>query len=251
MPCPQRPARIATGVSVTQRKKDTQLNVASTTGILKHSDVFLGSCTKGACFPGMSQPIATARRRDTRLRVVLSYAHRDERLREELSKHLSPLRRSALIETWDDRRIRPGADLDAAIDERLAQADVVLLLISPDFINSDYCYRREMRTALRRHRRGTARVIPIILRPVDWIKTPVGRLLAVPRDGKPVTTWQRRDDAFLDVATSVRRTAEEMLAERAKAQHPAAVTSRRGMKALNTPAVPKRTSGNMKLRKHD
>jgi TIR domain len=166
----------------------------------------------------MSKRVVTGRRREARISVFLSYAHRDERLREELSKHLSPLRRSALIETWDDRKIRPGTDLDSAIDERLAQADVVLLLISPDFINSDYCYRREMRLALRRHAKGDARIIPIILRPVDWVGTPIGRLLAVPRDAKPVTTWHRRDDALLDVATSVRRAAGEMFAERTNAR---------------------------------
>jgi hypothetical protein len=142
--------------------------------------------------------------------VFVSYAHRDDRLREELDKHLSPLRRSALIDTWYDRRITPGAALNDTIDEHLATADLVLLLISPDFINSDYCYQREMRTALQRHRKGEARIIPIILRPVDWQATPIGRLLATPRDAKPVTKWHRRDDALLDVATSIRRAAEEI-----------------------------------------
>lgn len=157
------------------------------------------------------------RRRVARVSVFLSYAHRDERLREELEKHLSPLRRSALIETWHDRKIIPGTELDAAIDQQLASADLVLLLISPDFINSDYCYRREMRTVLQRHAKGEARVIPVILRPVDWVRTPIGRLLATPRDAKPVTTWHRRDDALLDVATCVRRAAEEITTQRAAA----------------------------------
>jgi len=148
----------------------------------------------------------------------VSYAHRDERLWEELKKHLSSLRRSALIDTWHDRRIKPGAALDSVIDSHLATADLILLLISPDFINSDYCYQREMRHALRRHRNGEARLIPIILRPVDWQGTPIGRLLAIPKDGKPVTNWHRRDDAFLDVATSVRRVAEELSARRSIAR---------------------------------
>ena len=176
------------------------------------------------------------RRRVARVRVFLSYAHRDERLRVELEKHLSPLRRSALIETWNDRRITPGADLDTEIDHHLETADLVLLLISPDFINSDYCYRREMRHALRRHAKGQARVIPIILRPVDWFRTPIGRLLATPRDAKPVTTWQRRDDALLDVATSIRRAAEEIATQRtAAAGKPA--TARRN------PLAPKEHTG--------
>lgn len=172
---------------------------------------------------GQRLPRAGRRRQRARVSVVLSYAHRDERLRVELDKHLSPLRRSALIETWNDRKIPPGAELDAEIDQRLAGADLVLLLISPDFINSDYCYRREMRTALQRHTKGQARVIPIILRPVDWGRTPIGRLLAAPRDAKPVTTWHRRDDALLDVATSVRRAVEEIIAGRiASARKPTA-----------------------------
>ncbi len=91
---------------------------------------------------------------------------------------------------------------------------LILLLISPDFMDSDYCYRREMRAALKRHAKGQARVIPIILRPVDWRRTPIGRLLALPRDGKPVTTWHRRDEALLDVAKGVRMAAEEVGARR-------------------------------------
>jgi hypothetical protein len=153
----------------------------------------------------------------------MSYAHRDERLRDELEKHLSPLKRSALIENWYDRRITPGSVLHMAIDAHLATADLVLLLISPDFINSDYCYQREMRAALQRHRRGQARIIPVILRPVDWQETPIGRLLATPRDGKPVTKWHRRDDALLDVATSIRRAVQDILEARASARRVAII----------------------------
>jgi TIR domain len=151
----------------------------------------------------------TAKDRPT-LRVVLSYAHRDEKLREELNKHLSTLRRSAVIKSWDDRKILPGSEFGAEIDLRLTEAEIVLLLVSPDFMNSDYCYCREMRLALRRHARMQARVIPIIMRPVDWLKTPIGDLLALPKDGKPVTTWHRRDEAFLDITKGIRRVAEEM-----------------------------------------
>src|SRR5262249_43102792 len=92
--------------------------------------------------------------------VFVSYAHKDERLRDELDKHLSALRRSAAIASWHDRKITPGSELDREIDHQLNISDVVLLLISPDFMNSDYCYRREMKTALRRHARGQSRIIP-------------------------------------------------------------------------------------------
>jgi TIR domain len=169
-------------------------------------------------FQGPSRSLDLAERRSRRsrnqlasVRVVLSYAHRDEKLQQELNKHFSALRRSALIEGWHDRRIMPGSNLDQAINRQLERAHLVLLLISPDFLDSDYCYCREMRTALRRHAKGHVRVIPIILRPVDWIKTPIGKLLALPRDGKAITTWTRRDDAFLDVAKGVRRAAEDIL----------------------------------------
>lgn len=144
------------------------------------------------------------------LNVVLSYAHRDGPLLRELEKHLSALRRSAVIASWFDREISAGTHFDREISKHLMFSDIVLLLISPDFINSDYCYRREMKVALKRHASGQARVIPIILRPVDWVRTPIGRLLALPTDAKPVTTWRRRDDALLDVAKGVRRVAEEM-----------------------------------------
>jgi hypothetical protein len=144
------------------------------------------------------------------LKIFLSYAHHDERLRQELEKHLAALKRSELIDTWCDRRLSAGTDFATEIDEQLVSADIVLLLISPDFMMSDYCYRREMGLALARHDAGVNRVIPIILRPVDWKPTPLGRLLALPRDGKPITTWNRRDDALLDVARGVRLIVEEL-----------------------------------------
>lgn len=147
-----------------------------------------------------------------RVKVFLSYAHRDERLRDELDKHLSPLKRSALIEAWHDRQILPGTDLHSEIDLHLESADLILLLLSPAFIRSDYCYQKEMQVALTRHVAGTARIIPIILRPVDWTGTPVGKLLALPKDGKPVINWQRKDDALLDIAKGVRRVVNEILA---------------------------------------
>jgi hypothetical protein len=151
-----------------------------------------------------------------RIRVILSYAHCDEKLRDELAKHLAALRRSAVIDIWYDRKIVPGDELDCIILQHLQNSDIVLLLISPDFMNSDYCYRREMRIALRRHARGEARVIPIILRPVDWHGTPIGKLSALPKDGRPVTTWRRRDEALLDVTKGVRRAVEELRQQRSQ-----------------------------------
>src|ERR1035441_1649714 len=109
--------------------------------------------------------------------VFFSYSHKDEDLRDQLEGHLSGLRRQGVISTWHDRRITAGSELENAIDKNLSEADVILLLVSPDFINSDYCYEREMIRAMERHKNGEARVIPVILRACDWHELPFGQLL--------------------------------------------------------------------------
>ena len=92
--------------------------------------------------------------------VFYSYAHEDEALRDELEKHLSLLQRQGTITAWHDRQITPGTDWQREIDQHLDKASLILLLISPDFLASDYCYTIEMQRALERHRAGKARVIP-------------------------------------------------------------------------------------------
>lgn len=146
--------------------------------------------------------------------VFFSYSHADEALRDQVEKHLAMLKREGVIETWHDRRILPGTDLNAAIDQRINQDDIVLLLVSPDFINSDYCYDIEMKRAMERHRAGEAVVIPVILKPCDWHPAPFGALLATPRDGKPITTWTHPDEALLEVAQAVRAAARAVQAKK-------------------------------------
>ncbi|HEV2398772.1 MAG TPA: toll/interleukin-1 receptor domain-containing protein [Candidatus Sulfotelmatobacter sp.] len=136
--------------------------------------------------------------------VFFSYSHADEDLRDQLEIHLSGLKRQGLIESWHDRRIVVGEEFGPAIDAHMDSADVILLLVSPDFIASDYCYEREMTRALERHERGDAKVIPVILRPCDWHDLPFGKLLATPRDGLPITKWPDIDEAFLDVVTAIK-----------------------------------------------
>jgi TIR domain len=137
--------------------------------------------------------------------VFESYSHLDEKLRAELEKHLAVLKRGGGIKTWHDAKIVPGTEIDTAVAEALLTADLILLLISADFLNSDYCYCREMGIAMDRHRRGKAIVIPIILRPVDWHDTPFARLLALPKDAKAVTVWSRRDVAYVDIVKGIKR----------------------------------------------
>jgi hypothetical protein len=140
--------------------------------------------------------------------VFFSYSHRDESLRDELEIHLAMLKNQCLIETWHDRRILAGDEFDAAIDERLETADVILLLVSPYFLASKYCYSIEMKRAMERHKTGEARVIPVILHPCDWHPAPFGNLLATPTDGKPISKFPNQHDGLLEVVKAVRAALE-------------------------------------------
>jgi hypothetical protein len=142
--------------------------------------------------------------------VFFSYSHADERLRDQLEKQLSMLKRQGVIETWHDRRIGAGEDIDRAIDERINTDDIILLLVSADFLASDYCYDVEMTRGMERHKAGEATVIPVILRACDWHHAPFGKLNAIPRDGKPVTLWPDADEAFLEVAKAIRQAASRV-----------------------------------------
>lgn len=136
--------------------------------------------------------------------IFFSYSHEDEGFRDRLEVHLAMLKRQGLIDTWHDRRIKAGDNFGGKISQELEKADVILLLVSPDFLASDYCYDVEMTRALEREQAGEARVIPIILRHCDWKSSPFGALLATPKDGKPISAWPDLDEAFLDVVKKIR-----------------------------------------------
>ena len=127
-----------------------------------------------------------------------------------MEKHLSLLKRERLIANWNDRDIKAGEEWKKKIDENLQAADIILLLISANFMSSDYCYSIEMKFAMKKHKLGEARVIPIILRPVDWHKAEFGKLQALPKDSKPVTTWPNEDEALYSVAIGLREVIGEM-----------------------------------------
>jgi len=147
----------------------------------------------------------------TPVTLFYSYAHKDEPLRDELRTHLSSLHHQGLINSWYDRQILAGADWTQDIDHHLESASIILLLISADFLASDYCYGIEMKRALERHREGSARVIPILLRPCDWEQAPFAGLQYLPRDGRPVTTRTSRDDAFREIARASARSSSRFL----------------------------------------
>src|SRR5262245_21888007 len=141
------------------------------------------------------------------IEVFFSYAHEDEAMLEELKKHLATLKNRGYISSWDDRQITAGQEWAGGINEHINSANVILLLVSADFLASTYCYEVEMRRAMERHEAREAQVIPVILRPCDWQGTPFDKLKALPKDGKPVTDWPTRDLAFLNIVQSLREAA--------------------------------------------
>lgn len=146
--------------------------------------------------------------------LVFSYSHADELLRNELEKHLSPLKRMGKITTWHDRRIVPGQEFEHQIDKYFSEADIILLLVSSDFIASDYCYQIEMRNALVRHNCGEAVVIPVILRECAWHELPFGSIMAATIDGKPITKFATHDEGYVQVVSAVSRAIAEMEKEK-------------------------------------
>lgn len=153
-----------------------------------------------------------SRRAALPLKLFVSYSHSDEKLRARLATHLVPLEREELIIVWHDHKIEAGVHWEEMIRERLNAADLILLLVSSSFVASSYCYDIEVKRALARDKAGEARVIPVILRPAEWRGLPFGKLQALPRDGKPVTSWGRRsDEAFLEIVQGIRGAAAELL----------------------------------------
>jgi phosphate/phosphite/phosphonate ABC transporter binding protein len=142
--------------------------------------------------------------------VFYSYAHEDEAFRRELEKHLSLLLRQGLISAFHDRQIVAGTDFAKAIDTHLETASLILLLVSSDFLASDYCYGREMKRALERHQANEAWVIPILLRPAEWQHTPLAKLKPLPTNGKSVKEWGDSDAAFLQITQGIRQAVEDI-----------------------------------------
>jgi hypothetical protein len=177
--------------------------------------------------------------------VFFSYSHKDEQLRDDLEVQLTMLKREGLIDAWHDRRIPAGTNLDDAISSKLEEAEVILLLASPDFLASEYCWGTEVQRAMERHDSGEAVVIPVILRPCEWNRAPFGKLLATPRDGQPVTAWSDRDEAFLDVARRVRAGIEQ----RNNGAHHAIIRPS-APRTDTAPRAPQVRSSNLSVKKH-
>src|SRR5260370_26283028 len=148
------------------------------------------------------------------IKIFCSYAHQDEALLNKLKTHLTPLQREGLIDVWHDRNISAGTEWEKEISEHLNKAHIILLLVSPDFMASEYCYSVEVKRALERHERKEARVIPIILQHTYWQIAPLKQLQALPTDARPIVSknWHNRNEAFLNVVKGIRQAAEELSA---------------------------------------
>jgi hypothetical protein len=144
----------------------------------------------------------------TPLSVFCCYAHQDEDLRQKLDKHLQRLVQDGLIQIWSDKRIVPGESWPTKISESLEHADIILPLVSADFMASEYCQKIEMKRALERQALKEAVVIPVILRSVDWQTAAFGNLQALPPGVRAVNEWPNEDQAFLEVAKGIRRAVE-------------------------------------------
>ena len=132
------------------------------------------------------------------------YAHEDQDLRDRIDKHLGILKRLGQVTGWYDREIQAGTEWEREIEDHLSTASIILLLVSADFVNSDYCYGVEMQKALEMHEKGKACVLPILLRPVDWQDAPFAKLQLLPTGAKPITSWLDQEEALEDVAKHIR-----------------------------------------------
>jgi hypothetical protein len=150
------------------------------------------------------------------IKVFFAYSHNDETDRNELEKHLAVLKREGLIKTWHDRRVLAGTGLDNEIDQNLTESNLVLLLVSPDFLASDYCYSKEMQKAFKMRRDGIAWIIPVILEHCDWKNTPLRDLCACPKDGKPVSDYPNPNKAYNEITEEIRRVINEISGHKTK-----------------------------------
>lgn len=145
------------------------------------------------------------------IKIFYCYAREDKALRDDLEMHLSSLKHQKQITHWHDGEIYPGTEWQQEIETHLNTAHIILLLVSPHFMASDYGYGIEMDQAIKRHNAGKSCVIPIILRPVIWEDAPFSKLQILPTNGIAVTCWHDRDEALWDVAKEIRKVVKEML----------------------------------------
>lgn len=136
--------------------------------------------------------------------MFISYSHKDEEYKDALLEHMASLRRTGEVEEWHDRKIEPGKNWKNEISQHLHNSTIIIFLISASFINSDYCVEVEAKTAFEKHLKGEALLIPIVIRPTHWNDSEFANIQSLPKDSKPVTTWENADMAWLDVVQGIK-----------------------------------------------
>lgn len=145
-----------------------------------------------------------------KLNVFISYAHKDEAFKEALDTHLTMLKRSDKIATWNDRAILAGTEWDDEIKEQLEQANIIILLVSASFLASKYIWENELTLAMEWHKKKEVRIVPVFIKPCDWKDAPFGSVQGLPRDAKPVGDPDN-DEAWVGVAKGIRDLVDDLL----------------------------------------
>ena len=143
------------------------------------------------------------------VKIFISYAHEDEWYRKELTKHLSSLKHIGLVKEWSDRLILPGDEWNEKIKSQINDANIILFLVSADFMASDYIFQVELESAIRRHKEGKVIIIPIILKNCNWHDLQLGRFQVLPTEAKPIANWEDKDDAFTDIVEQLAKLIRE------------------------------------------
>lgn len=137
--------------------------------------------------------------------AFISYSHSDEYVVKRLHTHMSQLKREGTLTSWFDGEILAGSSLDENVKLELDRAELFIAIVSPDYLNSAYCYDIEFQDALSKFQVGKVRIIPIIAQPCDWKRSPFGKFKAIPKDGKPISDWTNENNAFLNIIDELRR----------------------------------------------
>ncbi len=145
------------------------------------------------------------------IKVFYSYFRADREWLERLSSHLEVFKQQGRLIEWDDSAIQPGTEWKKEIDHQLSTSDLILLLLSDHYLASSFCTTVEMAPAIELHERGKARTIPILLSPVSWKQTPLGKLQVLPSNGIPLTQWSKRDEALTSLAEEIGQIVDGML----------------------------------------
>lgn len=138
-------------------------------------------------------------------KVFISYSHCDEHYKNRLDKALYALKRNNRITVWEDRLLVAGQAWEQELFEKLEEAEVILMILSDDYIASDFCYSREFKYVLDSHKRKSKVLIPIIVRPCSWQDLEFGAIQAVPKDGTPINTYTNEDLAWHEVVQAIKR----------------------------------------------